>query len=92
MSDYCIIHLNLGDQGKGVPPQLWCVLLVHVVYKRMLQSAWCTPICRDSRPNHMFLNTFPMRDYCIIHLSLGDQGLGVRPQLWCVLLVHVVYK
>ena len=24
--------------------------------------------------NHMFRNTFPRRDYCIIHLSLGDQG------------------
>ena len=28
---------------------------------------WCnrfgrTPICRDSRVNHMFRNTFPMRD------------------------------
>ena len=22
----------------------------------------------------MFRNTFPMRDYCIIHLSLGEQG------------------
>ena len=31
-----------------------------------------TPICRDSRVNHMFRNTFPMRDYCIIHLSLGE--------------------
>ena len=35
MRDYCIIHLSLGDQGKGVRPQLWYVLLVHVVYKRM---------------------------------------------------------
>ena len=23
-----------------------------------------TPICRDSMVNHMFRNTFPMRDYC----------------------------
>ena len=42
--------------------------------------------------NHMFRNTFPMRNYCIIHLSLGDQWLDVRPQVWYVLLVHVVYK
>ena len=33
-----------------------------------------TPICIDSMINRMFRNTFPMRDYCIIHLSLGDQG------------------
>ena len=33
-----------------------------------------TPICSDSMVNHMFRNTFPMRDYCIIHLSLGEQG------------------
>ena len=32
----------------------------------------------------MFRNTFPMRDNCIIHLSLGDQGQGVRPQHWYV--------
>ena len=25
--------------------------------------------------NHMFRNTFPIRDYCMIHLSLGDQGV-----------------
>ena len=40
MRDYCIIHLSLGEQGKVLSPQLWYVLLVHVVYKRMLQSAW----------------------------------------------------
>ena len=40
----------------------------------------------------MFRNTFPMRDHCIIPLSLGDQGQGVRPQLWYVLLVHVENK
>ena len=39
---------------------------------------WCnrfgrTPICRDSRVIHMFRNTFPMRDNCILPLSLGDQ-------------------
>ena len=33
-----------------------------------------TPNCRDSRINHMFGNTFPMRDNYIIPLSLGDQG------------------
>ena len=32
--------------------QLWYALLVHVVYKRMLQSAWSYAICRDSRVNH----------------------------------------
>ena len=52
---------------------------------------WCTteycnrigriPICRDSMVNHMFRNTFPMRDYCIIHLSLEHQGKSVPPQL-----------
>ena len=31
------------------------------------------PNCRDSRINHMFRNTFPMRDNSIIPLSLGDQ-------------------
>ena len=63
---------------------------------------WCTRECcnrlgrttiyRYSRVNDMFRNTFPMRDNCIMHLSLGEQGQGVRPQLWYVLLVHVVYK
>ena len=43
---------------------------------------WCnlfgrTPNCCDSRINHMFRNTFPMRDNWIIPLSLGDQGLGM---------------
>ena len=42
--------------------------------------------------NRMFRNALPMRDYSVIPLSLGDQGKGVRPQLWYVLLVHVVYK
>ena len=42
--------------------------------------------------NDMFRNTFPMHDYCIIHLSLGEQELGVRRQLWYVLFAHVVYK
>ena len=74
MRDFCKIHLSLGDQGYCVRPQLWYVLLVHVVYKKMLQSACSTPICRDSRVNHKICNTFHMRDYCIIHLSLGDQG------------------
>ena len=54
MRDYCIIHLSLGEQELGVRRQLWYVLFVHVVYKRMLQSAW------DSMVNHMFRNTFPM--------------------------------
>ena len=40
----------------------------------------------------MFRNTFPMRENRIISLSLADQRLGVRPQLWYLLLVHVVYK
>ena len=52
--------LSQGDQGKGVPPQLWYVLLVQVVYKRIRLGHY--PICRDSRFNHMFRNTFPMRD------------------------------
>ena len=48
---------------------------------------WCnlfgpTPNCRDSRINHMFRNTFPMRDNLIIPLSLEDQGKCVQPQLW----------
>ena len=25
--------------------------------------------------NDMFRNTFPLRDYCIIHLSLGERGM-----------------
>ena len=25
--------------------------------------------------NHMFRNTFPMRDYCVIQLSLGGRGV-----------------
>ena len=49
-------------------------------------------ICIYSRVNDMFRNTFPKRDNCIIHLSLGEQGQGVTPQLWNALLVHVVYK
>ena len=32
-------------------------------YKRMIQSACRTPICRDILINHMFRNTFPMRIY-----------------------------
>ena len=40
----------------------------------------------------MFRNIFPMRDNCIIPLSLGDQGKGVQLQPWHVLLVHVVCK
>ena len=51
-----------------------------------------TPNYRDSSINHMFRNTFPLRDIRIIPLNLRDQGKGVRPQLWYVLLVHVVYK
>ena len=49
-----------------------------------LLYTWCTreccngldrtAICIDSILNHMFRNTFPMRDYYIIHLILGDQG------------------
>ena len=40
----------------------------------------------------MFRNTFPMRENGIIPLRRGDQGYGVGPQLWYVLLVHIVYK
>ena len=40
----------------------------------------------------MFRNTFPLRDNLKIPLSLGDQRYGVRPPLWYVLLVHMVYK
>ena len=40
----------------------------------------------------MFRNTFPMRDNLLIPLSLEDKGKGVRPQLWYVHLVRVVYK
>ena len=32
-------------------------------------------VLQSAEINHnMFRNTFPMRDYCIIDLSLGDQG------------------
>ena len=55
MRDYCIIHQSQGEQELGVRRQLWYVLFAHVVFKRMLQSAW------DSRVNHMFRNSFPMR-------------------------------
>ena len=41
-------------------------------YKRMLQSAWS--YSWDCRVNHMFSNTFPMRDNWIIPLNIGDQG------------------
>ena len=51
-----------------------------------------TPTCRDSMVNHIFHNTFPMRDNLIIHLRLGEKGKGVPTQLWYVLLVHVVKK
>ena len=80
ISQYISYAWQLNDTPKPRRPGVRCttsavvVLLVHVVYKRMLQSAWCTPIYRDSMVNHMFRNTFHMRDYCIIHLSLGDQG------------------
>ena len=90
--DNWIIPLRLGDQVKGVPPQLWYVLLVHVVYKRMRNSSCSNPICRYSRVNHMFRNSFPMRDNWIIPLSLEDQEKSVPPQLWYVLLVNMVYK
>ena len=40
MRDNIIIPLSLRDHGKGVQPQLWYVLLVHVEYKRMMQSVW----------------------------------------------------
>ena len=59
------------------------VLLLLVVYKRMPQSASRTPICRYSMVNHMFRNTFPMRNYCIIHLSLGDQCNVYHSALVC---------
>ena len=36
MRDNGIIPLSLEDQGKCVQPQLWYVLFVHVVYKRMV--------------------------------------------------------
>ena len=36
----------------------------------------------------MFRNTFLIRDNWILPLSQGDQGKGVPPQLWYVLLVH----
>ena len=45
---------------------------------------WCTregckwlgrnPFCRDSIVNHMFRNSFPMRDNSILPLSLGTRG------------------
>ena len=74
MRDYCIIHLSLGDRGK----------VYHLSFGMYFLCTWCTreccnrlgrtPIYRDSMVIHMFRNTFPMRDYCIIHLSIGDQG------------------
>ena len=73
MRDNSIIPLSLGDQGKGVRPQFWYVLLVHRCTRE-----WCNPFgrtrnYRDSRINQMFRNTFPMRDILIIPLSLRDQ-------------------
>ena len=60
----------------------WCT-------RRLCNRLGRTPICRDSMVNDMFRNTFPMRDYCIIQLSLGEQELGVRRQLWYVLFSHM---
>ena len=60
MRDNSIIPLSLRDQGKGVQRQLWYVLLVHVEYKRMVQSVWS--YSKLHRINHMFRNTFPMLD------------------------------
>ena len=37
----------------------------------------------------MLRNTFPMRDNCIIPLTLGVQGKGVQSQVWYVLLVRM---
>ena len=61
MRVYLIIPVSLGDQREGVRPHLWYVLLVDVVYNGMVQSA--RSYYRDSRVNHMFRNTFPIREY-----------------------------
>ena len=40
--------------------------------------------------NHMFRNTFPTRDYCIIHLSLVEQGRCTTSALVCTSCTRVV--
>ena len=57
-------------------------MVYHLSFGMYLLYTWCTrelcnwfgrtSNCRDSRINHMFRNTFPMRDNRIIPLSLGD--------------------
>ena len=62
MRDNWIIPLSLGDQGKGVRTQVLYVLLVHQGTRECCNRIGRTPICRDCRVNHMFRNTFPIRD------------------------------
>ena len=50
-----IIYFAIHSLCFGVPPQLWYILVVHVVYKRMVQSVWSFQNAR--RINHMFRNT-----------------------------------
>ena len=73
MRDYCIIHLSLRDQGKVYDLSFGRYFLYTWCTKECCNRLGRTPICRELLVNHMFRNAFPMRDYCIIHLSLGDK-------------------
>ena len=58
-----------------------------MVYKRMVQ--WAS-IYRDFRVNQMFHYIFPIGEDTKLPLSLTDEGYGVRPQIWYVLLEHTI--
>ena len=76
MSGNYIIPLTLGRRGKVYILSFG----MHFLYTRGTREC-CnrlgrTPICRDSRINHMFRNTFPMRGNYIIPLTLRRAGVG----------------
>ena len=64
-----VVHLTAGLLDLGV---LFNCKVYDVSFGMYILYTWCTrewcnrfgrtPNCRDSRINHMFRNTFPMRD------------------------------
>ena len=62
MRDYCINHISLGSRGKVYDLSFGMYFLYTWCTRECCNRLGRTPICIDSRVNHMFRNTFPMRD------------------------------
>ena len=74
---YAYLLNNTNNPGRpGVrcmTSALECTCCTRGVQENYFNLLCRTPICRDTMINHMFRNTFPIRDYSIIPINLGDQ-------------------